>query len=135
MTRKRLLANLLQRIEAYEARSLTQDWSVTLNDGSIVRGRPSPCSVLLSTTDEALQIYLVEGYMERTKYAITLYRSLIEYCDIPANRELLLSMALLNDPEQIEDHFEKEGIPKLDSRILSNEPIEDEAEPTPGELN
>lgn len=128
MTRKRQLAAQLQKLEIYQTSNLTSDFFVALKDGTVARGRPAPCTVLLTCSDEVIQIYLAEGYLEKERFPQHLIRSLAFYCEIPAERVLLLGTALLSDYETIQDDFSRCGVPQLDSKVFSDEPIEDEYE-------
>lgn len=120
------MAKHLRGIEVYDAKKLTQEWSVTLQTGRNIQGRPGESNVVLPTRDDALQVYISDDYMNSTRTKPDLVRHIAIFCEIPDDRRHLLTTALLDNEDVVEVIFAENGIGALDEKIESDEPIEDE---------
>lgn len=68
---------------------------------------------MLSTEHEALEIYITERYFEENKTPADLVEAIANFCAIDDRNSLLLTVALTESVQKIEQWYQRHGIPAL----------------------
>ncbi len=108
-------------LEVYFTEKVIQNWVVKVG-AEAIQGRQKDGNVVVSTESETLKIYFKQGYLEKNRTPGDLIEAIASFCSIEEKSLYLLTIAITETAQTIQECFQRHGIPTLN---LDDEPKEE----------